>query len=444
FVRDLIGLGFSITASGGTAETLAKAGVPVANLSDKIGPPLFGHRWATLDGPVYKPILSRDLPEDDAKLSSLGLERIDLVCVDLYPLEKILADPNLTEAQKFEFIDVGGPTLLRAAAKGPRPRIVVSSPEQRAEVIAWLKAGRPDEAAFVRKLANRARYEALRHDLLALEYFGDGEYAGMVGRKKLDLEYGENPYQKPAALYITDPDRYLGLNGLQVVAGKVSHNNITDIDRLLATFTHIRRGMKLNGLSGATAVIVKHGNACGAAVRDDYISAILSSLKGDDRAAFGGWFMTDKQIGKEEALALRGFRARNAGENMKLDGVIAPSFTVEAVAILRKGVVSMWNLVALPQLGSEDAGSAADIDASPRFRRVRGGFLKQPNYTYVLDLNDPELEIVCGGPLTPRQRHELVLAYAICATSNSNSVTMVEVEWTPYTRHCFSFRRIMR
>lgn len=155
FARSLQTLGWQLWASGGTATTLESAGIRVTNVTDIVGPPMFGHRVATLAREIYGAILARPDNKDDlAELHRLGLPIIDLVCVDLYPLKEEVDNPEATEQTVIEKTDIGGPTLLRAAAKARR--LVISKPPQREEVLDWLAAGEPDPKAFRRKLAARA------------------------------------------------------------------------------------------------------------------------------------------------------------------------------------------------------------------------------------------------------------------------------------------------
>ncbi|MBI4458234.1 hypothetical protein HY633_04685 [Candidatus Uhrbacteria bacterium] len=435
FARELIKLGFSIISSGGTAAVLRAAGVPVTDLSDVIGPPLFGHRWATLASEVYQPILSRNLPEDDALLARLGLECTDLVCVDLYPFEDKAADPKLTEEEKREFIDVGGPTLLRAAAKGPR--IVISSPEQRGEVLVWLAAGKPDEAKFTRKLASRARYEALKHDLAVLKYFGDGEYDGTVGRKVLDFKYGENPSQK-GALYedesATRTDTHASglLRAVKDARHRLGYVGATDVGRLLTTMTHIGAVCRVNAVPApCIVVVVKHGNPCGAVIRDNAKAALDAVVSCNEQAVFGGSLMTNFAIGAAEAETLRKRRVRDrhsgAESLLMIDVVIAPSFSEEALAVLKPKTPgsTKWNAVPFTALaGPLDDPTADALDYVRRLDYIRGGFLAQTNYTNVLTFVDPTLEFVGGGLPPFEVRRDLALAWAVCATSNSNTTTI--------------------
>ena len=242
------------------------------------------------------------------------------------------------------------------------------------------------------------------------------------GRLALTCKYGENGYQVPAALYEGGSEDPLALNKFQIVAGtEPSYNNLCDLDRLLQTVTHIAATFEINrGKTPFIAVGVKHGNSCGAAVAYDNPAEVARKMiMGDPLAIFGGLVMVNYPVTEEVAEALVGF-GMPEGQRRILDGIIAPSFDPGGIGLFqRKG--DKCRLLANPALASL---GKASLDASPRYRYVRGGFLAQPNYTYILDLNDPELKK--NGQATPRQEDDMLIAKAICDTSNSNTITIVK------------------
>ncbi|GAB4390369.1 MAG: hypothetical protein Kow0025_21920 [Thermodesulfovibrionales bacterium] len=246
--------------------------------------------------------------------------------------------------------------------------------------------------------------------------------ASFKGRLVLTCKYGENGYQVPAALYGAGSDDPLGLDRFKIVAGtEPSYNNLCDIDRLLQTVTHIAAAFEVNrGRVPLVAVGVKHGNPCGAAVSwDEPAGAARRMIMGDPLAIFGGLVMVNYGVTEEvaEALVAHGMPE---GQRRPLDGIVAPSFEEGAVGLFkRKG--DKCRLLENPALSGLGLKS---LDAAPRFRFVRGGFLMQPNYTFVLDLKDPEL--MKYGSATEAQENDMLLAKAIGDTSNSNTVTIVK------------------
>ena len=155
FAKELVSLDYKIYASGGTAKVLSSADVPASDVSKLVGgKAILGHRVVTLSREIYAGLLSRDVAEDQEELEKLGIPKIDLVCVDLYPLSEEIKSENSTQKTVLEKTDIGGPTLLRAAAKGRR--IVVCDPVDRLNVISWLKDGEPSREEFISKLTSKA------------------------------------------------------------------------------------------------------------------------------------------------------------------------------------------------------------------------------------------------------------------------------------------------
>ena len=239
----------------------------------------------------------------------------------------------------------------------------------------------------------------------------------MDGHQVLECRYGENGYQKPAVLYSTDSGDPLAVDNFELIAGAApSYNNLCDVDRLLQTATHAAAGFRTNrGSVPRLAIAVKHGNPCGAGFGDDAIDVLRKTIKGDTRAIFGGLVMTNFRVGEAEAEELLS-HLMPEGQRRLLDGVIAPSFDEAAVSMLgRKG--DKCRFLANPAL--EDLW----LDTSERVRYVRGGYLKQPNYTFVVDFASAEM--VKSGQVTPEAEDDMILAWAVGSTSNSNTVTLV-------------------
>lgn len=239
--------------------------------------------------------------------------------------------------------------------------------------------------------------------------------------ERLACAYGENAAQAPAALLVTDLDDPLALGRFSQVEGAaLSYNNLAELDRQLQTITHMAAAFdRPQGGGGVPALALgtKHGNACGAAAAATPADAIRRMLEGDLRAIFGGCVMLGFAVGAEEADLLIG-HATEGGRRL-LDLVTAASFSEEAVEILARKH-GKCRLLENPALGSLGRSS---LDTAPRARPVRGGVLEQPNYTFVLDLDAPEVEAT--APLSDAQRHDLLLAWAVGATSNSNTITLV-------------------
>lgn len=421
FAQGLAELGWTLYASGGTARALTSAGLEVTDIADLVGGrAILGHRVVTLSREISAGLLAdKTKPADLAELAELRLPVIDLVCVEMYPLEEVIAKPGATEQDVIEQTDMGGPTMLRLAAKGRR--IAVSHAEQRPAVLEWLKAGKPDEAKFLHELAARAEYEVARYVLASARYLSGRDITGGAARLQAPTKYGENPQQAEAGFYAdnrvaADP---LGLDRFEHIQGmERSYVNMTDIDRLLQTVTHIATGFGRNfGGVPAIAVGVKHGNACGAGVADTPTEAVKQMLAGDTRAIFGGVVMINAEIDKEVAEALM-HHAMDGDKPRLLDGVVGASVAPEALELLSRNKLRVVVNPALAELTEKS------LDTSRRSRPVRGGVLEQPNYDFVLDLSAEYMQF--HGELDDRQKRDMVLAWAVGSTSNSNTVTLVK------------------
>lgn len=247
------------------------------------------------------------------------------------------------------------------------------------------------------------------------------DYEFLTGEPAIECKYGENGYQTPAALYSNDTADPLALDRFAVVQGTApSYNNLCDLDRLLQTSTHIAAGFDVNrGAAPLVTVACKHGNPCGAAVGDDAVVVVEAALEGDLRAVFGGLILMNFPVDDAVAEALMTHRMPE-GQRRLLDGLVAPDFTEGAMEMLkRKG--DKCRLLENPALAGLDRGS---LDSARRYRYVRGGWLAQPNYTFVPELLSGAVERT--GEHSERQVDDALLAWAVGSTSNSNTVTLVK------------------
>lgn len=412
FAQALVELGFTIYASGGTFKHLIGNGITALPVSDLVGgEAILGHRVVTLSREVHAGLLAKNTEEDIAELASLAIPHLDLVCVDLYPLEAEIAKPGSTRESVIEQTDIGGPTMIRSGSKGGR--IVVCDPKDRQKVIDWLKAGEPTNG-FVDELCAKGEFTIARYCMASASYLSGGKYAGFSGERIATCKYGENAWQAPAHLYSTGTPDPLALDKFVVIEGTPpSYNNWCDIDRLIQTTTHIAEGYAINeGVGTAIAVGVKHGNPCGASAGPDRAEVVKKMMAGDPLAIFGGLVMVNFEVDETLCESLTG---------KMLDGIIAPAFTEGAIAMLRrKG--DKCRFVVNPTI----QGLAGHLDQTPRFRFVRGGFLMQPNYTFIPDFDRGQ--IVKHGNATAEQECDMMLAWAIGSTSNSNTITLVKNE----------------
>ncbi|MFA5926283.1 MAG: hypothetical protein WC831_05145 [Parcubacteria group bacterium] len=421
FAKDLVEMGWEIISSGGTAKYLAEHGVKTRNTSEiSGGEAILGHRVVTLSREIHAGLLARpDVSEDMTELEKLKIPFIDLVCVDLYPLEDAISKTDASYESVIELTDIGGPTLLRSGAKGGR--IVICDPEDREKAIAKLKTEEGISKEERIELAAKAEHIISEYCLHSAKFHSKEKYSGFAGRQILETLYGENPQQMPGKLYATENKDPLALDKFQILTEMApSFNNTCDIDRMLQAMTHIAAAFDTNNISAKYfGVAVKHGNCCGAAYGDDKINVIKKVVEGDPRAIFGGLAMFNFDLDEEEAETLL-THLMEEGRRRLLDGVAAAGFSEKALEIARRKKDKCRFIVnqALSHLGRNS------LDASARFRYVRGGFLCQPNYTFVLDLSNPEIKIY--GNLEDSMKSDLLLAWAVSSTSNSNTITLAK------------------
>jgi len=321
----LAALGAEIYATGGTRQALDAAGVPARSVSELTGfPEILGGRVKTLHPAVYGGILARrDLPADLEEVDRHGVPLIDLVAVNLYPFERAVAQPGTTLGSALEQIDIGGPALLRAAAKNFSAVLALCDPADYPEALEALRCPDGPDQPLRRRLAAKAFRHVAVYDALIAAYLDPGETAWpdelpLGLRKMRELRYGENPQQQ-AALYALSRPRSepAGLAAAQQLQGKpLSYNNILDADAAWAV---------ARDLPPATVAIIKHTNPCGLAQAGDPQTAYELALSGDPLAAFGGIVAVN--------LPVDGRLARSIVERF-YEIVLAPAFSDEALEVL--------------------------------------------------------------------------------------------------------------
>jgi phosphoribosylaminoimidazolecarboxamide formyltransferase/IMP cyclohydrolase len=405
FARGLAALGVEIVSTGGTATALREAGIEVRDVSDLTGSPeILGGRVKTLHPRLHAGLLAlRDDPEHMKVLEEQGIEAIDLVCVNLYPFERTVGRQGTTEADAIENIDIGGPTMIRAAAKNHEFVVVVVQPESYDAVLAEMEeTGGGVTAATRHWLANEAFAFTARYDAAISRWFGIRyeefpEHWVMAHEKFLDLSYGENPHQK-AALYVEVGARSHVLSRVAELHGRpLSFNNVLDLDtarRLLEEFER------------AACVIVKHNNPCGVAVADGLASAYEKALACDPMSAFGGVIALNRNV--ERALAER------LHEHF-VEVLIAPSYDEDALAVLRQKE-AIRILEATEQ--RQEASGERDL------KRVRGGLLVQDPDR--IDSDRESMEVVTRASPDGAQWDDLWFAWKVCRHVRSNAIVIAK------------------
>lgn len=406
FARELHTLGYEIVSTGGTEKAVAEAGVPVTNISEITGfPECLDGRVKTLHPAVHAGILAmRSNKEHMAQLEKLGIGTIDIVAINLYPFKETILKPNVELHDAIENIDIGGPTMLRAAAKNWQDVAVVVDSADYTQIIDELKGGEiSNKKKFelcLKVFEHTAAYDALIAQYLRKQIAPDvlPELLTLTYEKVDDMRYGENPHQS-AAFYREPVGSTQNLAyATQLHGKKLSFNNINDTNGAIDLLREF-------DISVPTAVAVKHANPCGVGVGDTILDAYLRAYEADPVSIFGGIVALNKEVGAELA-----------GELAKtfLEVIVAPSFTADAREILEKK--KNIRLLALSGVAEKNTPDMLDL------KKVRGGLLVQGLDTQLL--NDSEMRVVTKRAPTKEEMETLLFAWCVVKHTKSNGIAL--------------------
>ncbi len=409
FARSLRRLGIEILSTGGTARALREAGVEHTEVADyTASPEIMDGRVKTLHPRIHGGILCvRDSDQHRAQAEQHGIKLIDLVAVNLYPFTKVVAQPGVQYDDAVENIDIGGPSMIRSAAKNHKYVTVVTDPSDYARVVAELneRSGTTGEM-FRRELAVKAFGHTSRYDAAIASFFGGrGKLPDVLTlqfEKYQDCRYGENPHQQGGAYRsaeVTGPS----IAHAKFLGGKdLSYNNILDLDSAYELVQEMR---------SSGCVIVKHNNPCGAGCAESPASAFKKALEGDPLSAFGG--LAAFNVTVDTATAELVARKENFFE-----GIVAPAYAPGVVEILRER--TKWGKnVRILETGNVPAKDTA------RFvlRSVRDGLLVQGADTGLVN----ERRAAVGTP-TKEQDRDLDFAWIVCKHVRSNAIVLAREE----------------
>lgn len=377
--------GTTILSTGGTQKYLENLGIPVVPVEEKTGyPSILGGRVKTLHPAVFGGILNRsDNPKDQEELKEYNIENVDLVWVDLYPFEETVQNTS-NEQEIIEKIDIGGVSLIRAAAKNYKDKVILSNKDQAGVLLSHLKSNNGSTTTEMRKrLALEAFRTTAHYDHLIASYF-----AGMTDK---ELRYGENPHQQ--AKFSGDLDSII----TQIHGKELSYNNLLDIDAAISLISDFKDA------EGSVFGILKHNNACGFALRNTVSEAYAAALEADPVSAFGGILITLSEINAEVAEAMN---------SLFFEVLIAPSFTSEALDILK----SKKNRILL---------ELKDFDwHNKTIRSVLNGKLIQDRDSKVVSKD--EFKIVTTRPPSDSEIDDLYFANLLVKHTKSNAIVLVK------------------
>ncbi len=441
-----------LISTGGTAKFLRDLGLPVTDVSEVTGfPEMMDGRVKTLHPKIHGGLLAiRDNPEHAAAMKAHDIAPIDLVCINLYPFEQTIAKPNVTFEEAIENIDIGGPSMIRSAAKNHRYVLVVTGPDRYEKVLGDLRqhggasCGKHRLKQAQRAFATTARYDALIADYLekSLEPTSKSSSVGRtllsdsgrspdpssVGQtfvsasgggtspparerdlpnalqltltKKQDLRYGENPHQR-GALYVENQPLEASVAFAEQLHGKeLSYINLLDADAALSA---------VKELAGPGACVVKHATPCGFATAPDLATAFTDAYQGDPLAAFGGIVALNRPVDRATAEAI------TAGQ-LFLEVIVAPSYAPDALDLLR----SRWKNVRLLAVPGE--WRPATDSPELHLHKIAGGYLVQDRD--ITGLNESDWNVVSARQPTPRELDDLRIAWLACKHVKSNAITL--------------------
>lgn len=403
FARALSGRGIELLSTGGTARLLLGAGIPVTEVASYTGfPEIMDGRVKTLHPRIHGGLLGRR-GTDDAVMAEHGIQPIDLLVINLYPFAATIARPGCSYDEAIENIDIGGPAMVRAAAKNHKDVTVLVDPADYASVLGELDASGATSIDTRSRLAAKAFAHTAAYDTMVASY--------LLGQQQLpierfpdrlplmlskiqDLRYGENPHQR-AAFYRTLGARGASVGSGEILQGKeLSYNNIADAD---AAIECVRQ------FESAACVIVKHANPCGVALGSDILEAYEHAYRTDPTSAFGGIIAFNRPLDAKTAHTII--------EQQFAEVIIAPSVTAEARTVL--ATKAALRVLATGDL-LEDTGDDYEI------KSVCGGVLVQDRDTGTLGAND--LQVVTRRQPEVRELADLRFAWRVAKFVKSNAI----------------------
>lgn len=403
--RRLVSMGWEIVSSGGTASALAAEGIPVTAVSDVTGfPECLDGRVKTLHPAVHAGILARrDVPAHMEEIAKLGVAPVDLVVVNLYPFRQTVARPGVTWDEAVEQVDIGGPSLIRAAAKNHAAVTVVVAPVDYDRVLTEFERDGDTSVATRRELAARAFRHTAAYDAFIAGWFGGQlgvrfpEQLTLTWDRQQELRYGENPHQA-AALYVDPVPAAGSVTAARQLNGKeLSFNNISDADAALACLAEFASDTP-------TVVAVKHGIPCGVGAGIDLVTAWRKARDGDPVSIYGGVVAVNGTVDSPLASEMA---------ELFLEIILASGYTDDALDVLRrKKNLRVLQVVAVAPGQDEVA-----------LRDVRGGLLLQ-NRDALLLKDEPR--VVTVSRPTAEERADLLLAWRVVKHVRSNAIVLVK------------------
>jgi len=408
FARELTGLGWEVVSTGGTAKVLKEAGIRVTGISEITNfPEILEGRVKTLHPNVHGGILAKNTQEHMAVLKEKGITPIDLVVVNLYPFEATIKKEGVTLEEAVENIDIGGPTMVRAAAKNFQRVAIVVNPARYKEVINELR----EKGELALELRMELALEAFQHTAY-YDAVISGYLAGLVnkevfpsgfvlsGKKIQDLRYGENPHQKAAFYTLSGKTRGTVAGAKKLQGKELSYNNIVDAEAAWSVMQEFK--------SAPAACIVKHTNPCGTALGSTLEEAYTRALAADPVSAFGGIIGLNQEVDSKTAEKI---------VETFMEAVVAPEFSNKALEIL-----SAKKNLRLIEVGYGKPAKDYWVE------KVSGGFLVQERDE--VEITAENLQVVTEKQLSPEDVEELLFAWKVVKHVKSNAIVISNAKQT--------------
>ncbi|WP_024831503.1 bifunctional phosphoribosylaminoimidazolecarboxamide formyltransferase/IMP cyclohydrolase [Ruminiclostridium josui] len=411
FASALASKGVEIISTGGTAKTLSEAGLKVINISDITGfPECLDGRVKTLHPKVHAGLLAiRSNEEHMKQIKDLGVETIDMVIINLYPFKQTILKGNVELEEAIENIDIGGPTMLRAAAKNYQDVTVIVDPADYEKVLSEMNQSGDVSVNTKFRLAYKVFEHTSHYDTLIAKYLRDTlgdidfpETLSLTYEKVQDMRYGENPHQKAVFYKEVGANKGLLPSAVQLHGKELSFNNINDTNGAIEL---------VKEFDEPTVVAVKHTNPCGVGSADNIYDAYMRAYESDPVSIFGGIIAANREIDKKTAEEIN---------KIFVEIVVAPSFTDEALAILtqKKNI----RILKLENITDKISPDSYDM------KKVAGGLLVQ-KYNSEL-LNPDELKCVTNVQPTKEQMEDLIFAMKVVKHTKSNAITLAKGKMT--------------
>lgn len=414
FARGLVAAGATIFSTGGTRRFLESEGIEVRDVTAYTGfPEMMDGRLKTLHPKVFGGILCRhDRPDDMESIAEHGIEVFDLVVVNLYPFEATIAREGVTVEEAIEQIDIGGPSLVRAAAKNHAFATIATSPQQYPAILEEIQEAGKTSPALRRRLAGEAFERTASYDRAIANFFAKesgpndeeaeafGPNLNLTLRRKAVLRYGENPHQQAAVYQSVSEGGPSVVSAEQLNGKELSFNNLLDLDSAL--------GM-VRSFAEPAVVVIKHNNPCGAAAAETPKEAVERAMNGDPVSAFGSVLGFNRQVDAASAEFL-------SQPGLFVEAIVAPGFASEAVEILT--TKPKWrNNVRLMDVGPLEHGAG-----ERQYRFISGGLLAQ-EADFAAD-PEGEWRVVTQKQPTDQQLAELRFGWTITRHVKSNAIVL--------------------